>query len=115
MKTITKTMVLGLLTLALNSGFAKAENESSESNVMQLRKEVISQIGFPNKIKNASGKKVKVNFEINKNCKPEITFIESDDKQITDFVKHEFENMKLSDEFAKQGEVYKMEIKFSLK
>ena len=54
-----------MLVIIAQITFAGNPIKNDQTDLVKLRKHLISQIGFPSKIKNADGKQVTVFFEIN--------------------------------------------------
>lgn len=113
MKTTKKLFGTLLLVIITQFAFADKNIKSNQSDIVKLRKHLISQIAFPSEIKNVSGKEATVFFEINKDLKPEICEVESAYPEIEKFIRAEFENMQLPAEYAKINERYGIKIKFN--
>jgi hypothetical protein len=114
MKTTHKLIATLLLVIVAQFTFAKNTDKNEKTDLVKLRKHLISQIGTPTKIKNADGKEVKVIFEINTALKAEICSIETEDAAIEKFIRAEFEAMELPAEYSKINEPYSIKIKFNL-
>ena len=114
MKTTQKLITTLLSVIVSQFTFAKNTDKNEQTDLIKLRKHVISQIASPSKIKNANGKEVKVIFEINAALKAEICSIETEDAAIEKFIRAEFEAMELPAEYSKINERYSIKIKFNL-
>jgi hypothetical protein len=113
MKTTHKLFATLLLVVMAQITFAKEPIKNDQTDLVKFRKHLISQIGFPTKIKNADGKQVTVFFEINKEWQPEICKIETESPEIEKFIRAEFESMQLPAEYSKINESYSIKIKFN--
>ena len=112
MKTTQKLIATLLMILLVQFTFANPNNTIEPNDLTKFRKQIISQISFPSKIKNANGQEVTVYFEINSNLQPEICKIETQSEEIEKFIRKEFEAMKLPKKYSKVNEVYSLKIKF---
>jgi len=113
MKTTQKLFATLLLVIMAQITFAKEPIKNDQTDLLKFRKHLISQIGFPSKIKNAHGQQVTVFFEINKDLQPEICKIETESPAIEKFIRAEFESMHLPAEYSKINETYSIKIKFN--
>jgi len=113
MKTTQKLLGTLLLVIIAQFAFASKPLKNDQTDLVKFRKHLISQIGFPSKIKNAIGQQVTVYFEINKDLQPEICKVETDNPEIEKFIRAEFENMQLPAEYSKINESYWIKIRFN--
>jgi hypothetical protein len=113
MKTTKKMIGTLMLVIIAQITFAGNPIKNDQTDLVKLRKHLISQIGFPSKIINADGKQVTVFFEINKELKAEICKIETESPEIEKFIRAEFESMQLPAEYSKINESYSIKIKFN--
>jgi hypothetical protein len=113
MKTTQKLLPTLLLLVMAQIAFAKEPIKNDQTDLLKFRKHLISQIGFPSKIKNADGQQVTVFFEINKELKAEICRIETESPEIEKFIRAEFESMELPAAYSKINESYSIKIKFN--
>lgn len=114
MKTTKKLSALLFIALLMNMNVSKAGTEENcrPFDLNKFRKHIISQIGFPEKVKHAVGEEVSVLFKINKDMQPEICAVETNNPSIEQFIRSEFEEIKLPEEFHAGNEVYSIKIKF---
>lgn len=113
MKTTEKLLATLLLVIMAQFAFANKPVKNDQTDLVKFRKHLISQIGFPSKIKNAGGQEVTVYFEINKDLQPEICKVETENPEIEKFIRSEFESMQLPAEYSKINESYNIKIKFN--
>lgn len=114
MKTTKKLSALLFIALLMNINVSHAGTEDNcrKFDLNKFRKHIISQIGFPEKVKHAVGEEVSVLFKINKDMQPEICAVETNNPSIEQFIRSEFEEIKLPEEFHAGNEVYSIKIKF---
>jgi hypothetical protein len=113
MKTTKKMIGTLLLVIITQITFAGNSIKNDQTDLVKFRKHLISQIGFPSKIKNADGQQVTVFFEISKDLKAEICRIETESPEIEKFIRAEFESMELPAAYSKINESYSIKIKFN--
>jgi hypothetical protein len=114
MKTTKKLSALLFIALLMNINVSHAGTEDNcrPFDLNKFRKHIISQIGFPEKVKHAVGEEVSVLFKINKDMQPEICAVETNNPSMEQFIRSEFEEIKLPEEFHAGNEVYSIKIKF---
>lgn len=114
MKTATKLSATLFIMLFVSMNFAHAgtTDDCRPFDLNKFRKHIISQIGFPEKVSNVSGEEVNVLFKINKDMKPEVCSVETSNPSIAQFIRKEFEEINLPQEFNQSNQVYSIKIKF---
>ncbi len=113
MKTTHKLFATLLLVIMAQITFAKEPIKNDQTDLVKFRKHLISQIGFPSKIKNVDGQQVTVFFEINEELQPQICKIETENPAIEKFIRAEFETMHLPADYSKINVTYSIKIKFN--
>ena len=106
------SLLFHALLMNINVSHDGTEENCPPFDLNKFRKHIISQIGFPEKVKHAVGEEVSVLFKINKDMQPEICAVETNNPSMEQFIRSEFEEIKLPEEFHAGNEVYSIKIKF---
>ncbi len=119
-KSITKIVLLSLVFLSFTlSSFSKSnfsESSTKERETTEIRKQLFSQIQFPDFMREDHLEEVSVNvlFQVEKNGSIKVVRTDSSNEHINKFILAEMEHAKLDSLGVNEENIYKINIRFKL-